>query len=84
MGAARLQFAEGLLNQIKQMSQANQLQVMRDLANRADTTVSRSYANFSVNTKLAFWFELGEFSYSASFVLELFQPESLCLLALWE
>lgn len=60
VGAARLQFAEGLLNQIKQMSQADQLQVMRDLANRADTPVSRSYANFSVNTKLAFWFELGE------------------------
>ncbi len=60
VGAARLQFAEGLLNQIKQMPQADQLQVMRDLANRADTPISRSYGVFSVNTKLAFWYELGE------------------------
>jgi len=31
VGAARLQFAEGLLNQIKQMPEADQMQVMRDL-----------------------------------------------------
>ena len=61
VGAARLQFAEGLLNQIKEMPQAEQLQVMRDLTNRADTPISRSYGFFSVNTKLAFWYELGEF-----------------------
>ena len=60
VGAARLQFAEGLLNKIKQMSEEDQMQVMRDFANRADTPLSRSYANFSVNTKLAFWYELGE------------------------
>jgi len=59
-GAARLQFAEGLLNQIKQMPTADQMQVMRDLANRADTPMNRSYGFFSVNTKLAFWYELGE------------------------
>ena len=60
VGAARLQFAEGLLNQIKQMPEAEQMQVMRDLANRADTPISRSYGYFSVNTKLAFWYELAE------------------------
>lgn len=60
VGAARLQFAEGLLQQMRQMSQPDQLQVMRDLANRADTPISRSYGFFSVNTKLAFWYELGE------------------------
>lgn len=59
-GAARLQLAESLLNQIKQMSAEEQTQVMRDLANRADTPISRSYGFFSVNTKLAFWYELGE------------------------
>jgi len=53
VGAARLQFAEGLLNQIKQMPEADQMQVMRDLT-RADTSISRSYGYFSVNTKLAF------------------------------
>ncbi len=60
VGAARLQFAEGLLQQIRKMPQAEQLQVMRDLANRADTPFSRTYGFFSVNTKLAFWYELGE------------------------
>ncbi len=59
-GAARLQLAEGVLNQIKQMTAQEQTQVMRDLANHADTPISRSYAVLSVNTKLAFWFELGE------------------------
>ncbi|MBH8555735.1 nuclear transport factor 2 family protein [Nostocaceae cyanobacterium CENA357] len=59
-GAARLQLAENLLAQIKQMSSEEQTQVMRDLANRADTPISRSYGFFSVNTKLAFWYELGE------------------------
>ena len=59
-GAARLQLAESLLTQIKQMSPEEQTKVMRDLANRADSPISRSYGFFSVNTKLAFWFELGE------------------------
>jgi hypothetical protein len=60
VGAARLQFAEGLLNQIKQMPEADQMKVMRDLATRADTSISRSYGYFSVNTKLAFWYELAK------------------------
>ncbi len=59
-GAARLQLAESLLNQIKQMSPEEQTKVMRDLANRSESPISRSYGFFSVNTKLAFWFELGE------------------------
>ncbi len=60
-GAARLQFAEGLLGQIKSMPQPEQTQVMRDIASCADTPSGRTYAAFSVNTKLAFWYELGEF-----------------------
>ncbi|AFZ60848.1 Red carotenoid-binding protein [Anabaena cylindrica FACHB-243] len=59
-GAARLQLAESLLTQIKLMSPEEQTKVMRDLASRADTPISRSYGFFSVNTKLAFWYELGE------------------------
>lgn len=59
-GAARLQLAESLLTQIKLMSPEEQTKVMRDLAGRADTPISRSYGFFSVNTKLAFWYELGE------------------------
>ncbi|KAF3886276.1 MULTISPECIES: orange carotenoid protein N-terminal domain-containing protein [Nostocales] len=59
-GVARLQLAEGLLEQIKQMSHTEQLQVMRDLAGKRDTQVSRSYGILSNNTKLAFWYELSE------------------------
>lgn len=59
-GAARLQLAEGLLAQIKQMSHAEQLQVMRDLVTNTNTQISRSYGILSINTKLAFWFQLAE------------------------
>ncbi|MDH6065394.1 orange carotenoid protein N-terminal domain-containing protein [Umezakia ovalisporum] len=59
-GAARMQFAEGVLNQIKQMSHTQQLEVMRDIAAKRNTQISRSYGIWSVNTKLAFWFELSE------------------------
>jgi Orange carotenoid protein, N-terminal len=59
-GAARLQLAEGLLNQIKQMSYPEQLEVMRDLAAQRNSPVSRAYGILSVNTKLAFWYELSE------------------------
>ncbi|ARV62079.1 orange carotenoid protein [Nostocales cyanobacterium HT-58-2] len=59
-GVARLQLAEGLLNQIKQMSHDEQLQVMRDLAAQKNTQISRSYGILSNNTKLAFWYELSE------------------------
>jgi Orange carotenoid protein, N-terminal/Nuclear transport factor 2 (NTF2) domain len=59
-GAANMVFAEGLLNQIRQMSQLEQSQAMCDLANRADTPVCRAYAGFSANIKLGFWYQLGE------------------------
>ncbi|MEA5514001.1 orange carotenoid protein N-terminal domain-containing protein [Nodularia sp. UHCC 0506] len=59
-GAARLQLAQGLLTQIKQMSYAEQLNVMRDLATQKNTPISRSYGILSNNTKLAFWYELSE------------------------
>jgi hypothetical protein len=59
-GAARLQLAEGLLNQIKQMSHAEQLEAMRDIAAGKNTPISRAYGIFTANTKLAFWYELSE------------------------
>ncbi|WP_287128305.1 orange carotenoid protein N-terminal domain-containing protein [Candidatus Cyanaurora vandensis] len=60
LGAARMELAEGLLTEIKQMSRPDQTQVMVDLARRADTPFSRTYGVFSVNTKLGFWYRLGE------------------------
>ncbi|MEM7553140.1 MAG: orange carotenoid-binding protein [Cyanobacteria bacterium P01_A01_bin.84] len=58
-GAANMQFAENTLNQIRQMSPIEQSQTMCDLANRTDTPVSRTYASWSPNIKLGFWYELG-------------------------
>ena len=59
-GAARMQFAEPVLNQIKSMNFAEQSQVMCDLANHADTELARWYASWSVNIKLGFWYQLGQ------------------------
>jgi hypothetical protein len=58
-GAASMQFAEAVLNQIKQMPFPEQTQVMCDLANHADTTICRTYATWSPNIKLGFWNQLG-------------------------
>jgi Orange carotenoid protein, N-terminal/Nuclear transport factor 2 (NTF2) domain len=59
-GAANMMFAQGILDQIKQMSPAEQTQVMCDLANHADTPICRSYGSFTMNIKLGFWNQLGE------------------------
>jgi Orange carotenoid protein, N-terminal/Nuclear transport factor 2 (NTF2) domain len=59
-GAASMVLAEGTLNQIKAMSFREQSQVMCDLANRTDTPISRTYANWSANIKLGFWYQLGK------------------------
>jgi hypothetical protein len=59
-GAASMQFAEPTLEQIRAMSFQEQSQVMCDLANRADTSIGRTYATWSPNIKLVFWYRLGE------------------------
>ncbi|MBW4538950.1 MAG: orange carotenoid-binding protein [Myxacorys chilensis ATA2-1-KO14] len=59
-GAASMQFAEGILQQVKTMSFPEQTQVMCDLANHADTPICRTYAAWSPNIKLGFWYQLGQ------------------------
>ena len=59
-GAASMQLAENTLNQMKAMSFGDQSQVMCDIANRADTPVSRIYGSWTANVKLGFWYRLGE------------------------
>lgn len=59
-GAARLQLAEGLLHQIKQLSFEEQLQVQREIVTGADTPFSRAYGVLGTNTKLAFWYQLAQ------------------------
>jgi hypothetical protein len=59
-GAASMQFAERTLSEIKALDFGAQSQVMCDLANRVDTPIGRAYANWSVNIKLGFWYQLGQ------------------------
>ncbi|MEB3311217.1 MAG: orange carotenoid-binding protein [Snowella sp.] len=59
-GAASMILAEATLNSIRKMSPREQTQVMCDLANNADTPICRTYAVWSANIKLGFWYQLGE------------------------
>lgn len=59
-GAASMQFAEATMNEIRAMSFQEQSQAMCDLANRADTPIGRTYATWSPNIKLGFWYKLGQ------------------------
>ncbi|MEA5535359.1 orange carotenoid-binding protein [Crocosphaera sp. XPORK-15E] len=59
-GAANMQFAELTLAQIKEMSFKEQSQAMCDLANRIDTPINRTYASWTANIKLGFWYRLGQ------------------------
>ncbi|CAN1210098.1 Orange carotenoid-binding domain-containing protein [Tumidithrix helvetica PCC 7403] len=59
-GAARLHLASGLIDKVKKMTYAEQLQFMRDLVNKVDTPDTRAYGILSTNTKLGFWYVLAE------------------------
>lgn len=59
-GAANMVFAEATLNEIQKMPAQEQTQVMCDLANHADTPICRTYATWSPNIKLGFWYQLGQ------------------------
>ncbi|AFY30805.1 orange carotenoid protein N-terminal domain-containing protein [Calothrix sp. PCC 7507] len=52
--------AEGLFNQVKELTHEQQLQVQRDLINKADTLISREYGSLGDTTKLLFWYQLGQ------------------------
>ncbi|MEO0949597.1 MAG: orange carotenoid protein N-terminal domain-containing protein [Cyanobacteria bacterium J06641_5] len=67
-GAARLQFAEGLLEQVKALEADAQLNFMRDLINRQNTPLTRAYGVLSNNTKLAFWYRLSELMQSGEVI----------------
>jgi hypothetical protein len=52
--------AEGLFNQVKELSHEEQLQLQRDLINKADNQLSRMYGSMSDTTKLLFWYRLAQ------------------------
>lgn len=54
------EIAEGLFNQVKGKSHEEQLQIQRDLINKADTQISREYGSLSDTTKLLFWYRLSQ------------------------
>lgn len=59
-GAANMVFAENTLKEIRKMTPLQQSQIMCDLANRTDTPINRTYATWSANIKLGFWYQLGQ------------------------
>ncbi|NEQ98619.1 MAG: Orange carotenoid protein [Cyanothece sp. SIO2G6] len=67
-GAARLQFAQGLLDQVKQLSHEEQLRFMGDLVNSYSTPMTRAYGILTNNTKLAFWYQLAEMMQSGEVI----------------
>lgn len=52
--------AEGLFNQIKEMSHEEQLQIQRDLINKGDNEYTRMYGSMSETTKLLVWYRLAQ------------------------
>ncbi|OYD88872.1 Orange carotenoid protein [Nostoc sp. 'Peltigera membranacea cyanobiont' 213] len=54
------EIAEGLFNQVKELTHEEQLQVQRDLINKVDTQISREYGSLGDTTKLLFWYRLSQ------------------------
>ena len=57
-GASGSDIAQGLFDRVKGLSHEEQLQVMRDIASKTNTEISRIYGAMSPETKLAFWYFL--------------------------
>lgn len=59
-GAAADEIAEGLFNQVKELSFEEQLEVQRKILEGQDSLISREYGSLSENTKLYFWYRLAQ------------------------
>lgn len=59
-GAAADEIAEGLFNQVKELSFEEQLEVQRKIIESQDSLISREYGSLSENTKLYFWYRLAQ------------------------
>jgi hypothetical protein len=59
-GAAADEIAEGLYNQVKELSFEEQLDVQRKIIEGQDNLISREYGSLSENTKLFFWYRLAQ------------------------
>lgn len=55
------EIAQGLVNQMKQRSQMEQLQIQRDAIQGATSNeIAAAYRNFNSSNRLAFWYLLGQ------------------------
>jgi hypothetical protein len=54
------EIAEGLFNQVKELSHEEQLKIQRDLIQKVDSQISRQYGSLSETTKLLFWYRLAQ------------------------
>jgi hypothetical protein len=54
------EIAEGLFNQVKELSHEEQLQLQRDLIQGANTQLAREYGALGDTTKLLFWYRLAQ------------------------
>lgn len=54
------EIAEGLFNQVQELSHEEQLQLQRDIINKVDNQLSREYGSLSDTTKLLFWYRLAQ------------------------
>lgn len=52
--------AEGLLNQVLELSHDEQLQLQRDLIDRKNSLIAREYGAMGDTTKLLFWYRLSQ------------------------
>jgi hypothetical protein len=52
--------AEAVFNQIQSLSKEEQLQAQRDIANRANSDISRAYSSLSSSGKLDVWLRLAQ------------------------
>lgn len=59
-GAASDEIAEGLFNQVKELSFEEQMSVQRQIIEGQDSLISREYGSLSDNTKLYFWYRLAQ------------------------
>ena len=60
-GSASPDIAGGLYNQVKALDQPQQLEAMRNIAQReSQSQISREYGSLSSNTRLAFWYYLAQ------------------------
>ncbi|MEM6610942.1 MAG: orange carotenoid protein N-terminal domain-containing protein [Cyanobacteria bacterium P01_C01_bin.72] len=64
----RIKLLGGLIFEVANLSDEEQLQFLRDLVARANNPLTRAYGTLSSNNKLAFWYQLAEWMRSGEII----------------